>query len=41
VEAIPDVVGSWGARVLEEAIVRAVLAAEGVAGLPAARDLKN
>jgi L-aminopeptidase/D-esterase-like protein len=41
VEAAPDVVGSWGARVLEEAIVRAVLAAEGVAGLPAARDLKG
>jgi len=38
-EATPDVVGAWGARVLEEAIVRAVLAAEGVAGLPAARDL--
>jgi L-aminopeptidase/D-esterase-like protein len=39
VEAAPDVVGAWGARVVEEAIVRAVLAAEGVAGLPAARDL--
>jgi L-aminopeptidase/D-esterase-like protein len=39
VEATPDVVGAWGARVLEEAIVRAVLAAEGVAGLPAASDL--
>jgi L-aminopeptidase/D-esterase-like protein len=39
VEAAPDVVGAWGARVLEVAIVRAVLTAEGVAGLPAARDL--
>src|SRR5215217_1677157 len=39
VEATPDVVGAWGARVLEEAIVRAVLAAEGIAGLPAASDL--
>jgi L-aminopeptidase/D-esterase-like protein len=39
VEAAPDVVGAWGARVVEEAIVRAVLAAEGVAGLPAARDV--
>jgi L-aminopeptidase/D-esterase-like protein len=39
VEVAPDVVGAWGARVIEEAIVRAVLAAEGVAGLPAARDL--
>lgn len=41
VEAAPDVIGAWGARVLEEAIVRAVLAAEGVAGLPAARDLQT
>jgi L-aminopeptidase/D-esterase-like protein len=41
VEAAPDVVGSWGARVLEEAVVRGVLAAEGVAGLPAVRDLKT
>jgi L-aminopeptidase/D-esterase-like protein len=39
VEAAPDLVGAWGARIIEEAIVRAVLAAEGVAGLPAARDL--
>jgi L-aminopeptidase/D-esterase-like protein len=41
VEAGPDVVGAWGARVLEEAIVRAVLAAEGVAGFPAARDVRR
>jgi L-aminopeptidase/D-esterase-like protein len=39
VEAAPDVVGAWGARVLEEAIVRSVLAAEGIPGLPAARDI--
>jgi L-aminopeptidase/D-esterase-like protein len=39
VEVAPDVVGAWGARVIEEAIVRAVLVAEGVAGLPAASDL--
>src|SRR5215212_1112112 len=39
VEAAPDIVGSWGARVIEEAIVRAVLAAEGSNGIPAARDL--
>jgi L-aminopeptidase/D-esterase-like protein len=39
VEGAPDVVGAWGARVMEDAIVRAVLAAEGVAGLPAASDL--
>ncbi|MDP8945040.1 MAG: P1 family peptidase [Actinomycetota bacterium] len=41
VEAAPDVVGAWGARVIEEAIVRAILAAEGVAGLPAARDITH
>lgn len=39
VEALPDVVGAWGARVMEQAIVRAVLAAEGLHGIPAARDL--
>ncbi|HEX2741134.1 MAG TPA: P1 family peptidase [Rubrobacter sp.] len=40
VEVAPDVVGAWGARVMQEAIVRAVLAAEGIADLPSARDLK-
>jgi L-aminopeptidase/D-esterase-like protein len=39
VEAAPDIVGAWGARVIEEAIVRAVRAAEGLHGVPAARDL--
>jgi L-aminopeptidase/D-esterase-like protein len=39
VEAAPDIVGAWGARVIEEAIVRAVRAAEGLHGIPAARDL--
>lgn len=39
VEALPDVVGAWGARVMEQAIVRAVQAAEGIHGIPAARDL--
>jgi L-aminopeptidase/D-esterase-like protein len=39
VEAAPDIVGAWGARVIEDAIVRAVLAAEGSNGIPAARDL--
>ena len=38
-EAVPDLVGAWGARVIEDAIVRAVLAAEGSNGIPAARDL--
>ena len=39
VESAPDIVGAWGARVIEDAIVRAVLAAEGSNGIPAARDL--
>jgi L-aminopeptidase/D-esterase-like protein len=34
VEAATDVVGAWGARVMQEAIVRAVQTAEGVAGIP-------
>ena len=34
VEVAPDVVGAWGARVLEEAIVRAVSLAQGVPGIP-------
>jgi L-aminopeptidase/D-esterase-like protein len=38
VEVAPDVVGAWGARVIEEAIVRAVLAAEGLPGIPAASE---
>jgi L-aminopeptidase/D-esterase-like protein len=39
VEATPDVVGAWGARALEVAIVRAVMEAEGLPGIPAASDL--
>ena len=39
VEAAPDVVGAWGARMIEESIVRAVRAAEGMYGIPAAQDL--
>jgi L-aminopeptidase/D-esterase-like protein len=39
VEAAPDIVGAWGARMIEESIVRAVLAAEGLPGIPAAQDL--
>jgi L-aminopeptidase/D-esterase-like protein len=41
VEAAPDIVGAWGARVIEDAIVRAVLAAEGSDEIPAARDLEK
>ncbi|QIN83360.1 peptidase S58 family protein [Rubrobacter tropicus] len=39
VEAAPDVVGSWGARVMQRAIIRAVRSAEGVAGIPAASEI--
>ena len=35
-EAATDVVGAWGARVMQRAVVRAVLAAEGLPGLPSA-----
>src|SRR5215207_19178 len=34
VEAATDVVGAWGARVMQEAILRGVRAAHGVAGIP-------
>ena len=34
VDVATDVVGAWGARVMQEAILRAVQAAEGVAGIP-------
>lgn len=39
VEASPDVVGAWGARVVAEAIVRAVLSAKGPPGLPGASEV--
>jgi L-aminopeptidase/D-esterase-like protein len=39
VEASPDVVGAWGARVVAEAIVRAILAAKGTPDLPAASEV--
>jgi L-aminopeptidase/D-esterase-like protein len=38
-DAAPDVVGTLGARAMQEAIVRAVRAAEGLAGIPAISDL--
>ncbi|HET7478891.1 MAG TPA: P1 family peptidase [Rubrobacteraceae bacterium] len=38
VEAVPDVVGAWGAHVMQEAILRAVREAEGVAGIPSVKD---
>jgi L-aminopeptidase/D-esterase-like protein len=34
VDVATDVVGSWGARVMQEAVLRAVQAAKGVAGIP-------
>ena len=34
VEAATDVVGAWGARVMQEAILRGVRSAQGVAGIP-------
>ena len=39
VEASTDVVGAWGARVVSEAIVRAVRAARGRPGLPSVSEL--
>ena len=35
----PDVVGAWGARVVAEAVLRAVREARGVPGIPAASEL--
>jgi L-aminopeptidase/D-esterase-like protein len=37
--ASPDVVGAWGARVIAEAVVRAVLSAKGTPDLPAASEV--
>lgn len=39
VEATTDVVGAWGARVLSEAVLRAVRAAKGIPGLPSVSEL--
>ncbi len=39
VAAAPDIVGAWGARVVAEAIVRAVLSAKGLPDLPAAAEI--
>jgi L-aminopeptidase/D-esterase-like protein len=38
VEAATDVVGAWGARVMQEAILRAVRTAESVPGIPSASE---
>jgi L-aminopeptidase/D-esterase-like protein len=34
VDAVVDVVGAWGARVMREAILQAVRSAESIAGIP-------
>jgi L-aminopeptidase/D-esterase-like protein len=39
VEAAPDVVGAWGARMVAEAVVRAVRSARGTPDLPAASEV--
>ena len=39
VTVAPDVVGAWGARMIAEAVLRAVREARGVPGLPAVSDL--
>jgi L-aminopeptidase/D-esterase-like protein len=41
VEAATDVVGAWGARVMQRAIVRAVREAEGLGGIPAVSERRN
>jgi L-aminopeptidase/D-esterase-like protein len=37
--AAPDVVGAWGARVVERAVLRAVRSATGLPGFPAVSEL--
>ena len=39
VPAAPDVVGAWGARVVAEAVLRAIRSAKGVPGFPAASEV--
>ena len=39
VAAAPDVVGAWGARVVAEAVLRAIRSAKGVPGFPAASEV--
>ncbi len=41
VDAPTDIVGAWGARVMQEAILRAVRAAESVPGIPSASELQR
>ncbi len=41
VEAATDVVGAWGARVMQEAILRALQTAEGVPGIPSVSEYEG
>jgi L-aminopeptidase/D-esterase-like protein len=41
VDAPTDVVGAWGARVMQEAILRAVRSAESVPGIPSASEYES
>ena len=41
VEASTDVVGAWGARVMQRAIVRAVKTARGIDGIPSVSELRE
>ena len=41
VDAVTDVVGAWGARVMQEAILRAVRAADSVPGIPSVSELQT
>ena len=41
VEAATDVVGAWGARVMQEAILRAIQTAEGVPGIPSVSEYEG
>src|ERR687885_610972 len=40
VDTPTDIVGAWGARVMQEAILRAVTEAEGVPGIPSVSELQ-
>jgi L-aminopeptidase/D-esterase-like protein len=41
VDATTDIVGAWGARVMQEAILRAVRVAQSVPGIPSASELQG
>jgi L-aminopeptidase/D-esterase-like protein len=41
VDATTDVVGAWGARVMQEAILRGVRVAQGVPGIPSSSELQG